>query len=77
MSGVLGGAMADCKGSGEKLVRAMMKELKIEDVKALETVPFAELGAAYNKVKPELEKAGEYVGGAPFVNDFYKGEPIE
>ncbi len=76
MSGVLGGAMADCKGSGEKLVRAMMEELKIEDVKALETVPFADLAAAYNKVKPDLEKAGEYVGGAPFVNDFYKGEPV-
>ncbi|MDE7186733.1 MAG: carboxylesterase family protein [Lachnospiraceae bacterium] len=76
MSGVIGPVLADCTGSGEKLVRAMMEELKLEDVKALETVPFDDLAAAYNKVKPALEKAGEYVGGAPFINAFYQGEPV-
>lgn len=55
MSGVLGGLMADCTGNGEKLGRALMEELKVEDVKALETVPYDALAAAYNKVKPALE----------------------
>ncbi len=76
MSGVIGGALADCTGSGEKLVRAMMEELKAEDVKALETVPYDALAAAYNKVKLALEQAGEYVGGAPYRNAFYAGEPV-
>lgn len=76
MSGVIGPVLADAKGDGEKLGRALMEELKVDDVKALETVPYAALAAAYNKVKPELEKAGEYVGGVPHPNAFYKGEPI-
>ena len=76
MSGVLGGLMADCTGNGEKLGRALMEELKVEDVKALETVPYDALAAAYNKVKPALEKAGEYVGGAPYKNGFYAGDPV-
>ena len=53
-----------------------MEELKVEDVKALETVPYDALAAAYNKVKPALEKAGEYVGGAPYNNGFYAGDPV-
>ncbi len=76
MSGVIGGALADAGGNGEKLVRALMEELKAEDVKALETVPYDALAAAYNKVKPALEKAGEYVGGSPHPNAFYLGEPV-
>lgn len=76
MSGVIGGALADCRGSGEKLVHALMEELKAEDVKALETVPYDCLAEAYRKVKPVLEKAGEYVGGAPYRNAFYAGEPV-
>lgn len=76
MSGVIGGSLADCTGSGGKLGRALMEELKVEDVKALETVPYDALAAAYNKVKPALEQAGEYVGGSPFKNAFYAGEPV-
>ncbi len=76
MSGVIGGVLADCTGSGEKLGKALMEELKVEDVKALETVPYDDLAAAYNKVKPALEQAGEYVGGSPYKNAFYAGEPV-
>lgn len=76
MSGVIGPVLADCTGSGEKLGRALMKETGAENIKALEKVPFDTLAAAYNKVKPELAKAGEYVGGAPYKNAYYAGEPI-
>lgn len=76
MSGVIGGALADSGGNGEKLGRALMEELGVSDVKGLETVPYDALAAAYNKVKPALEKAGEYVGGTPYPNAFYLGDPL-
>ena len=75
MSGVIGPTLGDSKGNGEKLGHALMKELHLDDVKGLETVPYDALAAAYNKVKPDLEKAGEYVGGTPIPNAFYKGDP--
>lgn len=77
MSGVIGPLLADSKGSGEELVRAMMEELGITDVKELETVPYERLVAAYRKVSPELAAAGKYVGGTPHPNAFYKGTPEE
>ena len=78
MSGIIGGpALVDGQGSGEKLGRALMEKLKIDNVKALETVPYDALAAAYNKVIPGLMKEGEYVGGTPYVNAFYKGEPLK
>lgn len=78
MSGVIDESLLmDGRGTGEKLGRALMEELKVDDVKALETVPYDALAAAYNKVLPALNKAGEYVGCAPYVNAFYKGEPIK
>lgn len=78
MSGVISASLLlDGQGNGEKLGRALMEELKVRDVKALEIVPYAVLAAAYIKVKPALEKAGEYVGGTPYVNAYYKGEPVK
>lgn len=78
MSGVIDeSATKDGEGNGEKLGSALMKELNLTEVKALETVPYEELVKTYNKVKPALEKAGEYFGGTPHVNAFYKGEPVK
>ena len=78
MSGVIDdGLLMDGKGSGEKLGRALMDELKVDNVKALETVPYDLLAAAYNKVMPDLKNAGEYIGCSPYVNVFYKGEPVK
>ena len=76
MSGVIGPVLGDAAGSGKRLGEMLMEELKVEDVKGLETVPYDALAAAYNKIKPVLEKAGEYVGGAPHPNAFYRGEPV-
>lgn len=51
MSGVLG-RLADCTGSGRDCAEALMAELGAADIAALETVPYAALAAAYNKVAP-------------------------
>lgn len=77
MSGVTGSSLADSKGSGEELVREIMKELDLNQVKELETVPYDRLAVAYKKVKPALEKAGKYVGCTPHPNAFYLGSPDE
>ncbi len=76
MSGVVGSALPDSQGSGEDLVRAMMDVLNVDNVKALEEVPYSALAAAYNKVRPKLQKEGKYVGGSPFVNGYYMGDPV-
>lgn len=75
MSGVIGPVLSDAEGSGEELVRAMMAELGTDDVKTLETVPYAELAAAYKKVRPQLAAEGKNVGGRPYKNAYYAGEP--
>lgn len=75
MSGVIGPVLADCIGSGKELAESIMKELGVSTIDELENAPWAEFAAAYNKLKPEFEKKGKYVGGAPHPNRFYKGEP--
>lgn len=75
MSGVIGPVLADETGSGKDLVSALMAELSLSDVKELETVSYALLAAAYQKVKPQLMAEGKYVGGKPYVNAFYAGTP--
>ncbi|OUP86112.1 hypothetical protein B5F07_02070 [Lachnoclostridium sp. An169] len=75
MSGIIGPVLADSEGSGEELVRAMMKELKLTDVKELEKVSYGHLAAAYNRVSPKLQKEGKYIGGTPHPNAFYRGTP--
>ncbi|MBQ0001777.1 MAG: carboxylesterase/lipase family protein, partial [Clostridiales bacterium] len=75
MSGVVGTLLSDQAGSGKELAEAMMKALKIKTVKELEKVPYGHLAAVYNKLVPEFEKAGKYVGGAPMPNAYYAGDP--
>ena len=75
MSGVIGPVLADAEGSGEDLVRALMAELKTDDVKELEKVPYGQLAEAYKRVKPQLMAEGKNVGCRPFPNAFYAGTP--
>lgn len=77
MSGIIGPVLADSKGSGEELVKAIMKELDLRTVKELEQVPYDAFAASYRKLKPEFQKAGKYVGCSPFPNEFYVGDPCE
>ena len=75
MSGVLGGLLVEDNGTGEELVRAIMKELGTDDVKELETIPYDRLAGAYKKLRPAFEAQGKYIGGRPFRNRFYAGAP--
>ncbi len=76
-SGLIDGFVMSKPQNGKKIVKALLDELKIEeqDVNKLETIPFEILAQAYQKVSPELGKAGEYIGESPIPNDFYLGDP--
>lgn len=75
MSGVIGPILADSEGSAKPLVEALLKQLQLENVKQLETVPYARFAEAYNRVSPGLRAAGCYVGCTPKANAFYRGTP--
>ena len=80
MSGIAdAGLMPSCEGNGEKIVGAMLAELglTVKDVEKLETLPYPELVRAYTKVMPAVAAAGGYVGGAPQVNDWFLGNPLQ
>lgn len=79
MSGVDDGKlMPACTGDGREIVTKIMEELQIpeNEVEKLESVPYYELVKAYQKVSPAIAKQGGYIGGAPIVNDYYKGNPL-
>ena len=76
MSGVIGPVLADAEGSGKELAGAVMKELGIRSVKALEQADYAAFARAYLKVRPALRQAGKYTGGCPHPNAFYLGDPL-
>ena len=69
------GILAEGSGDGTTIVSAMLKELNTDDVSVLETIPYPQLVEAYEKVAPSVQAAGGYVGQAPFVNDWYLGDP--
>lgn len=79
MSGVASeNLMPSCTGDGREIVNALMEEMKLEgDVEKLETVPYYELVQAYMKVSPAIAMKGGYIGGAPLVNEYYAGSPLE
>lgn len=77
MSGVIGPLLADAKGSGKEMAEGMMKDLGIDSVKELETVPYAKLAESYKKMRSILGPQGKYVGGCPHPNAYYAGEPQE
>ena len=61
--------------NGKAIVTAIMAELGVDNVEALETVPYQQLADAYNKVAMPLRMTGEYVGGNPMANEWYVGDP--
>lgn len=76
-SGCMDHFVQEKPANGTKIVTAMMKELGIEDVEELETIPYDKMAAAYNKVAPALRQEGEYVGCSPLPNDWYLGDPVQ
>lgn len=80
MSGVGSAALLpSCTGDGREIVTALLEELGLKEdaVEKLETIPYYELAKAYTKISPAIAKKGGYIGGAPLVNDYYKGSPLE
>lgn len=79
MSGVgCDALLPSATGSGKAVVEAMRKQLGVDaaDISALESIPYRDLANAYQAVAPALAEAGEYVGCAPLVNDWYLGAPL-
>ena len=76
MSGVAGDILPYSTGDSRPLIRAMLKELGLTEDEAgrLETIPYHDLAAAYNRVSPAVAGAGGYIGCTPKPDDFYKGE---
>jgi para-nitrobenzyl esterase len=75
-SGVMDGFLEQPQeANGKAIVEALLKELGLVQAEQLETVPYAELAAAYGKVAPAVTAAGKYVGGNPMANEFYLGDP--
>lgn len=67
------------KGNGQEIVMALLNELgwTKEEAAKLETVPYPQLAAAYAKVSPAIAAKGGYIGGAPQINDYYAGNPLD
>lgn len=76
-SGIIHHFMDDGNTDGTTIVKALLKELKLKEVKQLEAVPYRLLAEAYLKVAPKVAKKGCYVGGNPKANDWYLGEPLK
>lgn len=67
-----------CTGDGRAVVTEMLKELAIpeDEVEKLEKIPYYELVKAYAKVSPAIAAQGGYIGCAPLVNDYFRGNPL-
>lgn len=76
MSGVIDRLLDDCTGSGRDCGQAMLDELGLKTVREMEEIPYAQLIAAWKKVRPDLIKEGKNTGCTPFVNEFYRGDPL-
>ncbi|MCR5271736.1 MAG: carboxylesterase family protein [Lachnospiraceae bacterium] len=77
MSGVAGDSLFnDTEDDGTRIVKALMKELGVTDVKELETIDYHDLAKAYNKVSEPIAAEGGYVGCKPIKNDYYYGNPL-
>lgn len=80
MSGVASASLLPaCTGDGREIVTSLLEELGFgkDEIDKLETIPYTELVRAYMKVSPEIAMRGGYIGGAPLVNDYYKGNPLD
>ncbi len=75
MSGVIGPVLADETQSGEELVSALVKRLRLRSVRSLETVPYRRLADAYLALAPAFRAAGKYTGCRPHPNRHYLGDP--
>ena len=76
MSGVQGGAMCDCNGSGKKMGEILMEETGCSNIEELCKVPVKELLGAGKIVRKKLKFLGYNAGEMPFYSDYYLGDPL-
>lgn len=76
-SGVLEDFIDEENTDAKPLIRAMLKELNMEesDIEKWEDMPYRELADAYNKVSNKVLAEGGYIGGHPIRNSYYMGDP--
>ena len=77
MSGVQGGALFDCVGSGRQMGELMMKSLGVKTVKELEDAPYQDLVRAFKDMRYQLRPQKINSGETPCRNEFYLGDPLE
>ncbi|MBQ6551972.1 MAG: carboxylesterase/lipase family protein [Lachnospiraceae bacterium] len=77
MSGVQGGALVDCVGSGRLMGEFLLKELSLSSVDELSEVPFGVLSAAFKKMRTKYRFHGVNAGEMPFRGNYYLGDPLE
>lgn len=77
MSGVQGGALFDCVGSGRKMGEMLLKEAGVSSVRELETMPYSQLAEAFQRVRFQLRPQKINSGETPCRNGFYAGDPLE
>ncbi len=77
MSGVQGGALTDCVGSGRPMAEYLMKELGLSTVEELAKAPWEDFREAFKKMRKEYRYHGINAGEMPFRNSYYFGDPLE
>ncbi len=77
-SEVFDGPQGKEKRNGRKIAKAVLTQMGLPDVKALEEAPYEAFAAAWKAVSPALAKKGYYVGGdGPVANASYLGDPMK
>lgn len=77
MSGVQGGALFDCVGSGRQMGELMMESLGVKTAKELEEAPYQDLVRAFKDMRYQLRPQKINSGETPCRNAFYLGDPLE
>ena len=77
MSGVQGGALTDCIGSGRPMAEYLMKELGVSTVRELAEAPWEDFRTAFKKMRKEYRYHGINAGEMPHRGDYYLGDPLE
>ena len=77
MSGVQGGAIFDCVGSGRTMGEMLLKEAGVSTVKELEEIPYEQLTRAFKWMRSSLRPQKVNSGETPCRNGYYAGDPLE
>ena len=77
MSGVQGGALTDCVGSGRRMADFIIEDLGLSSAEELESVSWESFRESFKKMRKKYRYHGVNAGEMPFRNDYYLGDPLE